>query len=145
MKTFIFDIDGTLANIEHRRDFVRTKPKNWSAFNNAMHLDTPNEDIIWLAQTFHAMGHTILIASGRGEEQREVTEKWLKDHNVPHVKLFMRPAKDNRRDDIIKEEILFQIEKEFGWPDMVFDDREQVVNMWRKHKIRCLQVDFGDF
>jgi hypothetical protein len=25
----IFDIDGTLADPEHRRHYVRVKPKNW--------------------------------------------------------------------------------------------------------------------
>ena len=37
-KVIVFDIDGTLANIEHRRAFVATKPKNWKAFTAALIL-----------------------------------------------------------------------------------------------------------
>ena len=47
-KVIVFDIDGTLANIEHRRAFVATKPKNWKAFNAGIVNDTPHEDIVWL-------------------------------------------------------------------------------------------------
>jgi hydroxymethylpyrimidine pyrophosphatase-like HAD family hydrolase len=36
MKTIVCDIDGTVANIEHRRQYVATKPKNWKAFNAGM-------------------------------------------------------------------------------------------------------------
>ena len=30
MKTWIFDIDGTLANTDHRKRFLEQKPKDWS-------------------------------------------------------------------------------------------------------------------
>lgn len=39
MALICFDIDGTLANIEHRLDCVRTKPKNWKAFDAAIFVD----------------------------------------------------------------------------------------------------------
>lgn len=42
----IFDIDGTLADIAHRRHHVETKPKNWSAFQVAAHLDGCHEVIV---------------------------------------------------------------------------------------------------
>ena len=34
--TILFDIDGTLANIEHRVHFVSGKKKDFDAFNEAM-------------------------------------------------------------------------------------------------------------
>jgi phosphoglycolate phosphatase-like HAD superfamily hydrolase len=145
-KIVIFDIDGTLANIEHRRAFVRDKPKNWPAFNKAMVNDTPHDDVIWLFKLMQNEPDTImLVASGRGEEDREKTEKWLLEQRVVYQKLYMRPAKDSRRDDIIKEEILAQIRAEFGEPYMAIDDRNQVVDMWRRNGLRCLQVAPGDF
>ena len=74
-KIFVFDVDGTLANCGHRQHFVRNKPKNWPAFNKTMNQDTPHSDIIWLAKLFYDIGHTVLIASGRGKENQAVTEK----------------------------------------------------------------------
>jgi hypothetical protein len=57
----------------------------------------------------------------------------------------MRPANDHRQDNFIKFEILEQIRHEYGEPFMVFDDRDQVVNMWRENGVRCMQVAPGDF
>jgi len=145
-KIVIFDIDGTLANINHRRAFVQSRPKNWPAFNRGMVNDTVYEDILWLYSMFESRDDTImLIASGRGSENRATTEKWLADNKITYEKLYMRPAKDSRQDYIIKQELLEQIRKDFGEPFMVFDDRTQVVDMWRRHGIRCMQVAPGDF
>lgn len=145
-KIFVFDIDGTLANIEHRRHFVRTKPKNWPAFNAGMIHDEPYHDIIWLLETFAALGHFVVIASGRGEEERGPTTEWIRNNiDATIYEIYMRPAKDYRADNIIKAEILKQIRRDFGEPFMVFDDRNQVVDMWRANGIRCLQVAPGDF
>ena len=144
----IFDIDGTLANIEHRRHWVAHKPKNWPAFNRGMVNDTTHEDIVWLLRTLHGAGCTILVASGRGEETRAVTENWL--DTVAGIaglykRLYMRAERDYRADDIVKSEILDQIIADGFQPDMVFDDRNRVVSMWRERGIRCLQVAPGDF
>ena len=144
-KTIIVDIDGTLADINHRRHFVRTKPSNWKAFNASMHADLPNQDIIDLTNMLYDAGNTIILASGRGAQDREVTEAWLKKHGVKHEALFMRAEGDFRQDDIIKEEILDMLIAEGYKIDMTIDDRDQVVDMWRRRGIRCLQVDYGDF
>ena len=80
-KVIVFDIDGTLANVNHRRHWVASKPKNWAAWDAAMKFDTPHEDIVWLLDKFLADGNTrIILCSGRGSEHRAVTEQWLKDH-----------------------------------------------------------------
>lgn len=144
-KVIVFDIDGTLANIEHRRAFVATKPKNWKAFNAGIVNDTPHSDIVWLAQEFMDYGHIIILCSGRGEEQREATERQMDAFRVSHHKLFMRPAKDHRPDDIIKVELLQQIRDEYGNPFLWFDDRSRVVNAIRAEGVRVLQVAPGDF
>ena len=141
----VFDIDGTLANIEHRRSFVATKPKNWKAFNAGIVNDTPHEDIVTLSTMFVACGNTLLLCSGRGEEQRDVTVDQMNEFGVLYSKLYMRPAKDHRPDDIIKVELLQQIREEFGNPWLWFDDRTRVVNAIRAEGVRVLQVAPGDF
>ena len=141
----VFDIDGTLANIEHRRSFVATKPKNWKAFTAGIVNDTPHEDIVTLSSMFVACGNTLLLCSGRGEEQRDVTVDQMNEFGVLYSKLYMRPAKDHRPDDIIKVELLQQIREEFGNPWLWFDDRTRVVNAIRAEGVRVLQVAPGDF
>lgn len=144
-KIFIFDVDGTLADCSHRQVYVQTKPKNWGAFNRTMHKDTPHMDIIWLAQNFHEQGHTIVICSGRGDDNKDVTVKWLGEHGVKFHGIYMRRVRDYRSDDIVKMELLEEIRKEFGEPFMVFDDRDQVVAGWRNAGVRCCQVQPGAF
>lgn len=144
-KVIVFDIDGTLANIEHRRSFVASKPKNFKAFNAAIPQDTPHEEITFLAKTFAEQGNTVLLCSGRGEESREVTVKQMEDFGVKFTKLFMRQHKDFRADNIVKVELLADIRKEFGEPFLWFDDRKQVVDAIRAEGVRVLQVAPGDF
>jgi FMN phosphatase YigB (HAD superfamily) len=144
-KVIIFDVDGTLANCQHRQHHVQQKPRRWDLFNKGIPHDTPHDDIIWLFKMLANSDTTMLIASGRGEENRPETVKWLADNEICYSKLYMRPAKDSRPDNIIKGEILEQIRAEWGEPYMVFDDRNQVVDEWRRQGVRCLQVAPGDF
>jgi hypothetical protein len=152
-KVIVFDIDGTLANIEHRRGFVASKPKNFKAFNAAIPQDTPHEEIVHLAKLFwnesvnpaSDNSYKIILCSGRGEESRGVTEVQMKDFGVRFDKLFMRKEKDFRADNIVKVELLADIRKEFGEPFLWFDDRKQVVDAIRSEGVRVLQVAPGDF
>ena len=134
----VFDIDGTLANIEHRLDYVRSKPKNWKAFDAGIPNDKVNYPV---AEVFHALraaGNEIIFASGRNERSRDATMTWLQGNNLwdHRAKLYMRKADDFRSDDIVKQEILDQIIIDYGKkPDMVFDDRKRVVDMWRRNGI----------
>lgn len=144
-RVIVFDIDGTLANIEHRRSFVATKPKNWKAFTAGIPNDIPHQDIVDLANLFMDNGSYIILCSGRGEESREVTEQQMDNFSVTYHQLYMRSAKDHRPDDIIKVELLQQIRKDWGNPTYWFDDRTRVVNAIRAEGVRVLQVAPGDF
>ena len=144
-KVIVFDLDGTICNIEHRRGFVASKPKNFKAFVAAIPLDTPYEDIVFLAKTFYELGHTVLLCSGRGEEEREVTVKQMENFGVKFAKLFMRKSKDYRKDSLVKVDLLVEIRAEFGEPTLWFDDRQQVVDAIRAQGIKVLQCEPGDF
>lgn len=155
----VCDLDGTLCDIEHRRHHVgglpEGKKKNWMAFMDGIKDDKVNK---WCSDLLKAMAktqHRIVYCSGRGEEQRHVTERWLKEHdldffvdNTGHTTftdLYMRPAGTSRQDAIVKEIILdFEILTRYT-PYFMIDDRKQVVEMWRKRGFICLQCDEGDF
>jgi hypothetical protein len=142
----VFDIDGTLADIEHRLGYVRSKPKNWKAFDAGIPNDAVNPHV---AEVFDAMimgGHTVILASGRSERTRIATQDWLRKNGFSsYDKLYMRPADDFRGDDIVKREILDEIIADYGKkPDMVFDDRPRVVRMWREEGIFVFNVYQGE-
>ena len=59
--------------------------------------------------------------------------------------LYMRKQGDNREDSIVKEEMyLNEIKPKYN-VDLVIDDRDQVVKMWRKIGLTCWQVANGNF
>lgn len=143
--TVIVDIDGTLADISHRRHFVATKPKNWAAFEKLAHLDKPFDHIVEVVRMMYSFDWKVLIVSGRGEQQRDVTEKWLEDNDVRYHELYMRPKLDYRADDIVKSEILDTIIATGFEPTLVLDDRDRVLAMWRRRGLKAVQVNYGDF
>lgn len=142
-----FDLDGSLANIEHRLDYVRSKPKNWRAFEAGIPNDQVNEPV---AQVFHALrffGNEMIFASGRSESSREATMDWLRVNDLwdYRCKLYMRKAGDYRSDDIVKDEIIDEIVADYGkLPDMWFDDRPRVVRAVRKRGIFVFDVYQGE-
>lgn len=139
-----FDIDGTLADINHRVHFWRQKPKNWNMFKAEMVNDAPIEQICSIARTMYQAGHDVILCSGRGDDTRDMTEAWLSKHGIKFDKLYMRAEKDYRADDIVKKELLDQIVVDFGQkPDIVFDDRPRVVKMWRENGVFVADVYQG--
>lgn len=140
----VFDIDGTLAKIDHRLHHIKSKPKDWTAFDKAIVDDEVNEPVASILFAMYRSRHTILLASGRNERSRGKTEKWLASHGLNlYNKLYMRPKMDFRCDSVVKKEILDQISQDYGKPDMVFDDRPRVVNMWRENGIFVFDVYQG--
>lgn len=146
MQTVIFDLDGTLANIKHRRVYLDETPPNWQAFNRNMKDDAPNVSVVELYKTLWNTGkYNIVIVSGRSNEFRKFTEQWLFWNKISYSQLLMREKDDFRSDHLIKEDILKKLKSIGSEIAFVVDDRQQVVDMWRRNGITCLQCDYGDF
>tara|TARA_R100000656_G_C3926847_1_gene124005 strand:- start:376 stop:822 length:447 start_codon:yes stop_codon:yes gene_type:complete len=148
MADIVFDVDGTLMNVDHRRHFVEGNPKDWVAFREHMIRDKPNEDVCAVARALDEVGHRIIIASGRLEEDLELTKTQLRKAGVRYCGIFLRKNEDKYRSDSeVKEEFLVAMRNDYYEfnPTMVFDDRQKVVDMWRKHGLRVFQVAKGDF
>lgn len=135
----VFDLDGTLADLEHRKHFLAAK--DWRGFFAAVSGDAPIPKVRGVLLAMHYAGHRVEIWSGRSDECREATENWLAEHGFPVVPLIMRTSGDHRPDDQVKREFLRGTDE----PDIIFDDRDRVVAMWRSLGITCFQVAAGDF
>ena len=156
-KWFIFDLDGTLADIEARRQLAKDAAKpgkkmNWDTFFNPgnIGLDKPNHAVIKMAQILAESGHMIAIFSGRSQKMAWVTKSWLVKNNVPWCMLKMRPTKGQDAfmpDDQLKQMWLDDFADNVGKDNIlgVFDDRNKVVDMWRKNGLTCFQVADGNF
>jgi len=135
----ICDLDGTLANIDHRKHYVEKKgKKDWKNFFLEMSLDDLND---WCKKLLEQMSlrYDVILCTGRPETFRQETEDWLKVHEIPYQRLLMRPAKDMRSDDEMKSSLYEQEIAPLYEIVFIVDDRPSAVNMWRKKGLVCLQ------
>jgi hypothetical protein len=136
----VFDLDGTLALNKHREHFIVGPTKDWNAFFDACGGDTPNLPVIAVMGALANL-HIVEIWSGRSDRVRRITEDWLHRYDMASSFLTrMRAEGDFTADELLKEQWLKERR-----PDLVFDDRDKVVAMWRRHGIPCFQVADGDF
>ena len=150
-KIVIFDLDGTLADITARRTLA-TKDNgklDWDIFFNRdnIKLDVPNQKVVDMARMINMTDrYQIFILSGRSKSTYRTTQQWLIQNDIPFDDLIMRPT--DKHHHYMKDSDLKQM-----WLDdigvnnvaMVFDDRQQVVDMWRSNGLTCFQVADGDF
>lgn len=147
----VFDLDGTLALIEHRRHLVAGRQKDWRSFFAACVRDEPHKAVI-LAFHAHLPVHEVHIWSGRSDEVRPETEAWLARYleldDPKHFfreRLRMRRKGDFTADDKLKKSWLDEVRASGRDVDLVYDDRQKVVDMWRANDVPCFQVAPGDF
>lgn len=153
---YIFDLDGTLALIDHRRHFVTKPNHNWKAFNEACVDDLPNTPVIKILSLIHQQSIPWVIYSGREATVREQTLDWLMTHlsglnpkltrEDLDARLTMRSVGNYIPDDVLKESWLLDMDLTTRCSIQgVFDDRDKVVKMWRRHGLTVFQVAEGDF
>ena len=141
--SIIVDIDGTLANGEHRQHWLKNKPKNWNAYQAAIHLDTPINPVIDLVNILYSTGLAILLCSGRQEKERKATEEWMKRHEVKYTELYMRPTEDYVDDTVIKERMFHRLKEEYNIK-FVIDDRKKVKRKWVELGVFVMDVNQHD-
>ena len=150
----IFDLDGTLADIEQRRK-ISTKDNgkmDWDKFFDPANisLDQPNFPVIKMAQALDDQGFKVVIFSGRSKATKDATKDWLNQFGVPFSVLKMRPTGNQFQfmpDDKLKKmwlDDLFPGDKKDRIL-CIFDDRQKVVDMWRDNGLSCFQVAPGNF
>jgi predicted kinase len=140
-EAIVVDIDGTLAHMHNRSPYDPT----------LYHTDTVDEAVRSLVNIYHGLGVKVIICSGRDDTYKGVTSKWLVDNEIKFDEIHMRPMANEPADgkklkDWIVKQRLFDehIRKRFKIR-FVLDDRNQVVEMWRRNGLKVLQVEEGDF
>jgi predicted kinase len=135
-KAVIVDIDGTVAKMVDR------SPYDWKRVGE----DSPVQTVLDMVYALEKAGHVVLFTSGRDGSCEKETYDWLIDHyQGTRWFLEMREANDNRPDWIVKAEIFDKYYRDSYHVALVVDDRQQVVDMWRKLGLTVAQVAPGDF
>ena len=137
-KAAVFDIDGTIAIMTNRSPYDATK----------YYDDAPLPDMIELIKMYKNNNHHIIFLTGRTEQGRADTERWLADKcDIPvgTYTLIMRPTGDKTRDVNYKKDAYITKIKENYYVPIWFEDRIRNVEMARSLGINAVQVGEGDF
>lgn len=135
-EVILCDLDGTLAHMNGKRG-----PFEWLRTD----VDDLDEIVAKSIKDHMTLGHKIIFMSGRDEEGRVPTENWLEFYGFKYYALYMRKKGDFRKDNLVKEELYNEHIKGKFNVRHVYDDRQQVVDMWRSLGIKVYQVAKGDF
>ena len=135
-KAIICDLDGTLSLLNGRDPYDAS-----SADEDG--LNAPVASVLAMAK---AQGYKVILLSGREQLYREPTERFLLKRQIAYDLLLMRTTNDYRKDNVIKKELFQQEIAGKYFIEFLLDDRNQVVEMWRKDlHLPCFQVNYGDF
>jgi predicted kinase len=139
----LIDIDGTVAlhgtpgnpeSIRKHHDY----DKVW--------MDAPNYPVIRAVRSMIHDGYYPIFVSGRPDSCRDDTARWINRHvSTAPRKLFMRRTGDHRPDYLVKYELFNEHVRDNYFVVAAFDDRDQVVNMYREIGITVFQVAPGNF
>lgn len=147
----IVDLDGTLADIQHRLHFIKDGEKpNWDGFNAACVDDIKVHPVAQTVDLFRNFGAVkVCIMTGRSQRYIEETVDWLRSRKIPYDALVMRAQGDFRSDTEVKKEMYAQYFQN-GFEQrrkvyFVLEDRDKVVAMWRELGLTCFQVRKGDY
>lgn len=129
-KAIIFDVDGTIAEMDGRGPF------EWKRVGE----DKPREFVIQMLRNYAMMGYIVVICSGRSDECRQETQDWLDEHvgEMFYHELRMRKEGDYRKDSVIKEEIFWTHLAHRYNIVAVVDDRPMMIRAW--HELRIPNV-----
>lgn len=136
-KSIIVDLDGTLAlhNGRHPFDFMRC------------YEDLVNKPVLECVQAMQDKGYRLIFLTGREETAYKLTEQWLKDKcGIEYgYTIHMRSEGDNRKDSLVKEEIIKERILPNHYVEFVLDDRQQVVDHLRELGLTVFQVAPGKY
>ncbi len=131
---YIMDLEGTLTHSKWRSPYA--KMEDWKRFHKLFPLDEPNWEMINLCNDIALSGRAVWILTGKEESGRADAIEWLKSHGVQFSYLFMRPQGNRLSSPDFKER--FIMGECSGVIAMLYDDRQDVIDMARSHNIPAI-------
>jgi FMN phosphatase YigB (HAD superfamily) len=137
-KAVIFDLDGTLADTD---DPNARHKENHEGFRSHARGADAIPDMVEKVRKEKNKGHDVVILTARSAHYRKDTKTWLNEHGIPYDALLMRHIDDDRKDKVVKKDLLkgdvlpnFKVKK-------AYDDKKKNVKMFRKEGIKAKLVD----
>lgn len=139
----VFDIDGTLSIPGSRLKYIQQPKKDWESFYSHVGDDLLNVPIARICVALQVHNEVIFV-TGRPEWCKNDTIDWLNHYGLldENSRIYMRCEGDYRPDHVVKPELINHLLHKV---EMVFEDRQAMVDKWRELGITCLQVAKGDY
>ena len=138
---YIVDIDGTLADSTGLRS-----PYDYTKVQGDRPIRAVSELVTGVQQQCILNGWdewvpSVVFVSGRDEECRHETERWLRYNLGFSPELYMRAHGDKRHDAVVKREILERDLLPRYYILGAIDDRLRVLSMWQASGIFTFNVN----
>jgi phosphoglycolate phosphatase-like HAD superfamily hydrolase len=131
----IADLDGTLCDVSSILHHVQGDERNYAAFHAASAGCPPHDVVVEAVRAAHDAGQAVLVVTGREFVWRDLTLDWLVAHEIPYDELVMRIVGDYRPDDVVKAEMLDQLEAD-GWHITdAWEDSADIIALWESRGI----------
>ena len=113
----VFDIDGVLANCEHRLHYLKEKDYDKFYSEEEMLKDCAIDSGVWLLKNLYNEQHTaVVFLTGRPYRTEKWTREWLDKsasfENAKYATTLMRKDHDYRPSDVVKVETFKKYLKE---------------------------------
>lgn len=137
-KIILCDIDGTIANNDHRQHFLEGK-KDWDGFFDSLNMDKPIYKIINKVIEEHKNNKKIIFLTGRPERYRLSTTEWLQNYFNFEITMFMR-SDDDKRDKLSIKKELFENNFKKEEIDYIIENDIALIEMWKSYDLKILDA-----
>jgi len=138
-KLVLCDIDGTVANNNHRQNLLK-EFKDWDKFFSQLKHDEPIEMVIEAVKQQVESNNLLIFLTGRPEKYREMTQDWLSEYFDEGFSLLMRKDGDLRNKIEIKEEIFYE-SFERAQIKVCFENDCELIKLWKKLGLNVIDVN----
>lgn len=139
----IWDLDGVLANSDHRLHYIvedRANP-DWESYHKYTMDDIPIKAGCMIFRAFASLRYNQFICTARPEENRVLTGMWLRKYSLYPKRLLMRADDDKREGHLVKLDMLRALWSMGYEIAMAFDDHPEIINMYRMSGVPCFGAD----
>lgn len=145
---WIFDVDGTLADVDPLLHWIVNQDRttenfkrNFDKFHSESIYCVPHSNVVDMLWE-KVNDFDIIVVTARQEKWRAHTAYWMVKNDIPHTAMFMRQDKDFRPDYEIKKDILDHVNLFWDVKHAV-DDNPNIIRLWEENGIPTTKI--GDW
>ena len=138
----LVDVDGTLCDVSGIRHYVQSDPKNrnFDKFHRASALCPAIPSTVAWVREYHAAEVAVIVVTSRKRQYEYLTRVWLRKWGVPYDRLLLRADRDERRDDLVKADLLARLRAEGHEVIAAIDDNPSIIALWESEGIPVTSV-----